>query len=361
MESSPAEDSSGVRYGCFGPTRPANTDPEAKHSRSSSWGKGRWWGGSVPADDDPQEELGPEGQQDALLAHIQDALLGLDLDSRPAPPEQLAPKHERKISWTLSGIRRVMPSPVKAPSAAAASDAAPAALADRSSSSSSSGWDASSVLGGAPRFPGVAAPSGGPFSARPPPAAAAAPPDSPSRPAGNRGLWRIITSVGKGDKLPLSPAAAPPAEYTVEGLSRGVLALKPAQGVLEAARLVEGLHALDSRAVAALLKELSKAGAPHRAAELFDYLRSLPDGHELSALADLYTYTTVISQCGGHQHIRRALELVAEMRGRGIQCNVHTYSALMSVCVKCKCVAPPRAAAWPPPPARHPPPPDSFL
>jgi pentatricopeptide repeat protein len=47
-----------------------------------------------------------------------------------------------------------------------------------------------------------------------------------------------------------------------------------------------------------------------------------------------YTYTTMISQCGSHQQLRRALELVAEMRSRGIDCNVHTYSALMNVCIK---------------------------
>ena len=29
------------------------------------------------------------------------------------------------------------------------------------------------------------------------------------------------------------------------------------------------------------------------------------------------------------------MELVAEMRGRGIPCNVHTYSALMNTCIKC--------------------------
>lgn len=48
----------------------------------------------------------------------------------------------------------------------------------------------------------------------------------------------------------------------------------------------------------------------------------------------MYTYTTMISQCGSHQQLRRALELVAEMRSRGIACNVHTYSALMNVCIK---------------------------
>ena len=103
--------------------------------------------------------------------------------------------------------------------------------------------------------------------------------------------------------------------------------------MLDAVR--EGLPHLDSRAVAALLKELSKGGLPYRAAELFDWLRALPESDPLARLADLYTYTTIISQCGGHQQLRRALELVAEMRSRGIGCNIHTYSALMSVCVKC--------------------------
>lgn len=123
--------------------------------------------------------------------------------------------------------------------------------------------------------------------------------------------------------------------------------LKTGQPVMEAVK--EGLYRLDSRAVAALLKELSKSGLQHRAAgacvrvrawhagcvgigsmlqqgrarphaslhpklppsspplllhasptplaaELFDWLRSLPRDHELSKLADLYTFTTVISQ-----------------------------------------------------------------
>lgn len=54
----------------------------------------------------------------------------------------------------------------------------------------------------------------------------------------------------------------------------------------------------------------------------------------MGALCDVYTYTTLISQCGSHQQLRKALELVAEMRSRGIACNVHTYSALMNVCIK---------------------------
>ena len=88
-----------------------------------------------------------------------------------------------------------------------------------------------------------------------------------------------------------------------------------------------------------------------RASELFDWLRGLPENHELAHLCDVYTYTTIISQCGSHQQLRKALELVAEMRGHGVMCNVHTYSALMNVCIKvsfhndiCNPLAQPRQA-----------------
>lgn len=53
----------------------------------------------------------------------------------------------------------------------------------------------------------------------------------------------------------------------------------------------------------------------------------------------------MISQCSGHataagqsssqQRCCRALELVSEMRVRGVSLNVHTYSALLNVCSKC--------------------------
>ena len=53
--------------------------------------------------------------------------------------------------------------------------------------------------------------------------------------------------------------------------------------------------------------------------------------HPLSSTAS----AAVISLCGQRQQLRRALELVAEMRSRGVPANVHTYSALMNVCCKC--------------------------
>eukprot|EP00967_Tisochrysis_lutea_P149341 scaffold286885_cov21-Tisochrysis_lutea.AAC.2 len=59
---------------------------------------------------------------------------------------------------------------------------------------------------------------------------------------------------------------------------------------------MQGLYYLDSSATAALLKELSKQGQLKRAVDIFDWLRGLPSGHELSHLCDLYTYTTMISQ-----------------------------------------------------------------
>lgn len=91
---------------------------------------------------------------------------------------------------------------------------------------------------------------------------------------------------------------------------------------------------LDSRAMAALMKELAKTQQLARAMEIFDWLKSLPAEHELYGLCDVYTFTTAISLMGPSQQLRRALELIGEMRVRGLQCNVHTYSALMNVCIK---------------------------
>lgn len=99
----------------------------------------------------------------------------------------------------------------------------------------------------------------------------------------------------------------------VEDLVRAVMALGPQEPAVAAVE--PGLQHLDSSALAALLKELSKQGHIRRAVEIFDWLRGLPPDHDLHRLCDLYTYTTMISQCGSHQHLRRALELVAEMRG----------------------------------------------
>lgn len=125
--------------------------------------------------------------------------------------------------------------------------------------------------------------------------------------SGYRKLWQTIASVRKGEKLStseLSSVSKEPQNFTVETLVKKTLSLKSSQSILDANELIQGLGVLDSRALAALLKELAKAGVPNRAGELFDYIRSVPEDSDLYNLADVYTYTTVISQCGAHQYLR---------------------------------------------------------
>lgn len=149
------------------------------------------------------------------------------------------------------------------------------------------------------------------------------------RTKGYRKLWEQATK-GAGSSTDEKSAVC---DLTVEELVRLITALPPTQSVVLA--VGQSLHYLDSRALAALLKELAKVGSVDRAIELFNWLRSLPLTDELSGLCDVYTYTTAISIMGHKQQLRKALELVAEMRSRGLQCNVHTYSSLMNVCIKC--------------------------
>ena len=82
-------------------------------------------------------------------------------------------------------------------------------------------------------------------------------------------------------------------------------------------RLLRALQHLDSRAVALLLKDLSKAGLDERAIELFDWLRALPVRHLLRALCDVYTYTAVISLCIYQQNGAR-MRACAGSAARGV-------------------------------------------
>ncbi len=153
--------------------------------------------------------------------------------------------------------------------------------------------------------------------------------------AGNQGyrrLWQQVTSINRGGRLGEGEGGNHFAEATVEDLLEIVRRLPAEASAVQA--VAQGLYSLDSGALAALLKELNKAGHARRAQEVFDWLRSLEPTNDLSSLCTTMTYTTMISQCGTQQALRRALELMAEMRSRGVQCNVHTYSALMNVCIK---------------------------
>lgn len=149
---------------------------------------------------------------------------------------------------------------------------------------------------------------------------------------GYRRLWEQVTKVGCGQPLEAAHKLSF-SEMSVEDLVRVIQGLPADTSVVLA--VSQALCYLDSRALAALLKELAKVGCASRAVELFDWLRNFEPGEELASLCDVYTYTTMVSLCGQQRQLRRGIQLVAEMRTRGIQCNVHTYSALMNVCIKC--------------------------
>ncbi|KAF6259499.1 hypothetical protein COO60DRAFT_1700790 [Scenedesmus sp. NREL 46B-D3] len=122
------------------------------------------------------------------------------------------------------------------------------------------------------------------------------------------------------------------AAHSVESLLEMIAGLPAHQDC--AAVVGSALQHLDSSALAALMKELGRAGLFKRSVELFDFLRR-QNSPEYTHLLDIYTYTTAIAVCSASQQLQRALDLMAEMRARGITCNVHTYSALMNVCIKC--------------------------
>ena len=149
---------------------------------------------------------------------------------------------------------------------------------------------------------------------------------------GYRKLWQQVTHVTLGQKLVGGCSSTALSDLTVEDLLQIISSLSTNESCLPIAS--RGLCSLDSSACAALLKELCRQGLSKRAFEIFDWLRSLDETHELANLCDVYTFTTMVAQCGSHQQLRRALELVADMRSRGIKCNVRTFTALMNVCIK---------------------------
>lgn len=51
-------------------------------------------------------------------------------------------------------------------------------------------------------------------------------------------------------------------------------------------------------------------------------------------LLKLLVCIAVISLCGQRQELGKALTLVADMRGRGITPNIHTYTALINTCIR---------------------------
>lgn len=146
---------------------------------------------------------------------------------------------------------------------------------------------------------------------------------------------RAQRDLGAGQSGPTTAAfgRTPEDAMSVEDIVSAVQKLNKRDPLPE--KVFRALYHLDSRAVALLLKDLSRVGLDKRAVELFDWLRWLGDRHMLRSLCDVYTYTAMISLCIYQQNIQRALELVDDMRIRNIERNVHTYTAFMNVCIKC--------------------------
>ena len=79
-------------------------------------------------------------------------------------------------------------------------------------------------------------------------------------------------------------------QLSVEDLIIILQRLRPGMSPIPA--VAQGLRSLDSRACAALLKDLSKVGLPHHALTIFEWLQTLPPENDLARLCDVFTYTT---------------------------------------------------------------------
>ncbi|KAF8072806.1 jmj4 [Scenedesmus sp. PABB004] len=202
--------------------------------------------------------------------------------------------------------------------------------------------------------------------------------------AGAGGLWAPLPGGGAGGGVSPYHLGQP---TNVEDILQMLRTMPRGSSAIPV--VADSLRFLDSRALAALLKELSKTGLREVAFEIFDWLRAQSEAvhPEYAGLLDVFTYTTMIvsrrharararaaprraaqagtraaraaaspgarppptprprapspavgraaqAQCTNHMHLPTALELVNEMRGRRVPLNTHTYSAMLNVCIK---------------------------
>ena len=114
-------------------------------------------------------------------------------------------------------------------------------------------------------------------------------------------MEELIATV---QKLPNNAPVAPAVARGLHHLDRFVVGVTLLWLLLHLPELIAIVVRVCSRAVAALLKETAKAGLPHRALELFDWLRGLPPSNDLSVLCDVFTYTTgMFKLCLGEKYV----------------------------------------------------------
>ena len=66
-----------------------------------------------------------------------------------------------------------------------------------------------------------------------------------------------------------------------------------------------------------------------RAWQLFDWVRSLPEGQVVRRLCDSKTYVTMITLCGPWHQLPRALHLMADMQAQQMECGPQVCIAPM--------------------------------
>jgi len=145
-----------------------------------------------------------------------------------------------------------------------------------------------------------------------------------------RRLWALVSKPGFG----LSQGSDAEEERIHLGNLKRLIESLP----LEASAVTTAaphLATLTGPQFAALLKELASDNHAYRAWQMFDWVRALPAEHGLARLCDSEAYTTMIALCGPWQQLRRALQLIADMRAQGIECGVQAHTALLGSAVKC--------------------------
>ncbi|GAX81604.1 hypothetical protein CEUSTIGMA_g9032.t1 [Chlamydomonas eustigma] len=140
---------------------------------------------------------------------------------------------------------------------------------------------------------------------------------------GNRG-WR------GGSRSRAGTQESSEMSNSVDGFLREYTeAIRNGMGIHDAAEPL--MSHLDSRGVVALFKQMANTGLEIEAWELFGWMRQ-----NMPASCDTFLYTAMISLCAANNAdgVELARQLCREMLERGIERNVHTYSALMNVLIK---------------------------
>ena len=94
------------------------------------------------------------------------------------------------------------------------------------------------------------------------------------------------------------------------------------------------LASLDPSAFADALALLAAGGAAFRAWQLFDWARHAPPASPAARLATAPAYVAMVDACGGWQQLRQALDLVAEMRSRGLADGGGAAAALLRAALR---------------------------